>query len=247
MTYQIQLTLNPAPHVAFTQVFTSRSQQWGCLEERCYQNGAVIIPADQFAYGKKVADVRRWRYAAGEPLRRLEKGEPPLETVVALILESPHLHEYSPEFQPLEPLMNPRSNTRVVKYLPGMLKHQAHLAAVLGRPEFRLPAADIVLVNPVPYQASLVRLWRPEYRNQMLSSVRNNTWNAIWNAVYAGQRLYQEDYLNRLRALHPTLVINACTAGLKDQVTALLRQRTDYPVVEATKHPAYWDSKTELV
>ena len=247
MTYQIQVTLSPAPGLTWTQTFTARSRQWGCLESRCYHDGRIVIPPDQFAYSKKVPDVRRWRYTRGEPLRRLEPGEELLPTVVALNLESPHLHEYSADFQPIEPLMNPRSNTRVQKYLPAMLGDEQRLASILGQPTFRLTAADIVLINPIPFQASLVRLWLPEYRGTMLSSVRNNTWNALWEAEYQGVKLYQEDYLERLRAFSPTLVINACTAALKEQVTALLRRRTSYPVMEATSHPSYWDSKTQLV
>jgi len=206
-----------------------------------------MIPPDQFAYSKKVPDVRRWRYTPGEPLRKLEPGEPLLPTVVTLNLESPHLHEYTPDFEPIEPLMNPRSNTRVQKYLPAMLGDEERLATLLGQPGFRLPAADIVLINPIPYQTSLVRLWLPEYRGTMLSSVRNNAWNALWEAEYQGVKVYQEDYLKRLDEFRPTLVINACTAALKDQVTALLRRRTSYPVVEATSHPSYWDSRTRLV
>lgn len=247
MTYQIQVTLSPAPGVTLTQIFTGRSRQWDCLESRCYHEGRIIIPPEQFAYSKKVPDVRRWRYTPGEPLRQLQPDEPTLSTVVALNLESPHLHEYSADFEPIEPLMNPRSNTRVRKYLPDMLGDHEHLAAILGQPGFRLPEADVVLINPIPYQTSLVRLWLPEYRGTMLSSVRNNTWNALWAVEHQGVKVYQEDYLERLAAFHPTLVINACTAALKDQVTTFLRRRTPYPVVEATSHPSYWDSRTQLV
>lgn len=246
--YQIQAMLNPVPNVLIPAFFASGSAEWGKLQPQCFiAPDIIVIPPDQFDLSKKVPDERRWRYESGKPLRRIQPGEAPLDVVVALILESPHLHEYTPAFKPIGPLMNPRSQTRVVRYLPDMLDDHTSLAAALRKPGFRLPAADIVLVNPIPYQASLVRLWKPEYQNRMLSAVRNSMWRAIWNAIYQGRSVYQEDFLARLATFGPTLVINACTAGLKDDVTQLLRQRTRYPVVGASKHPSYWGSRTRLI
>jgi hypothetical protein len=209
------------PGQPFTLSLTNGSSQWAQLQPAYVSGLAVTLPADQFHYTKRVPDELRFVYAGGR-LHPVTVPRPVRPGCVAVAAESPHLHEYTPAFQPIGPLQNPRTKTRIQKYLPGLLQ-QAQVP----------DDVDVVLVNPIQYQTSLVRLWQPAAQSTMLGQVRNTIWKGLWAAAVGGARVFQQDFLARMSAYQPSLTINACTAELKPLVDALFTETSPIPVKAA--------------
>lgn len=234
MPYTIQIPVEVTAGRAFTLTLRSGSAQWACLEP-AYANGQTIaVPADQFHFRKRVPDELRFVYRGGGLLPVTEP-RPARAGCVVVAAESPHLHEYSAAFEPIGPLRNARTQTRIRNYLPGLLQRA-------DTPD----DTDVMLVNPIQYQTSLVRLWRPEFRSKMLSLVRDTVWTGLWGASTDGVRVFEADFLARMAGYQPWLTVNACTAGVKHLVDAALRGQ-GYRVAGVTEHPSYWNSKSRLV
>lgn len=234
MPYTIYVPVEISPGQPFELTLRSGSSQWTCLEEAYRSGQAVNVPADQFHYSKRVPDEFRFVYRGGSLIPLTESREPRPGCVV-VAAESPHLHEYTAAFEPIGPLQNARTQTRIRNYLPGLLS-----SATVN------DDTDIMLVNPIQYQTSLVRLWRPEFRSKMLSLVRDTVWEGLWKAAAANTHPFQADFLKRMAGYQPSLTINACTAGVKHLVDAALRS-SGYRVAGVTEHPSYWNSKSALV
>jgi atypical dual specificity phosphatase len=210
------------------------SSQWAQLQPAYISGQAVTLPADQIHYSKRVPDELRFVYRGG---RLLPVTSPRLVRpgCVAVAAESPHLHEYTPAFEPIGPLQNPRTKTRIKNYLPGLLQQALVPDDV-----------DVVLVNPIQYQTSLVRLWQPGCQSQMLGQVRNTIWKGLWAASAGNARVFEQDFLTRMSTYQPFLTINACTAELKPLVDVALKAN-GFQVVGVTQHPSYWNSKSALL
>jgi len=92
----------------------------------------------------------------------------------------------------------------------------------------------VVLSNPVQYQASLARILDSE---KIVPAIRD----AMWKELYGIARIRQ-DFLGRLRSYEPRVVINACTAKVKPQITEDILQSgiaIAAHIVE-TGHPSLW-------
>jgi protein tyrosine phosphatase (PTP) superfamily phosphohydrolase (DUF442 family) len=222
------------PGQPFTLSLTNGSSQWAQLQPAYVSGLAVTLPADQFHYTKRVPDELRFVYAGGR-LHPVTVPRPVRPGCIAVAAESPHLHEYTPAFQPIGPLQNPRTKTRIQNYLPGLLQQASVPDDV-----------DVVLVNPIQYQTSLVRLWQPASQSTMLGQVRNTIWKGLWAAAVGGARVFQQDFLARMSAYQPSLTINACTAELKPLVDTTLKAN-GFRAAGVTQHPSYWNSKSALL
>jgi hypothetical protein len=83
------------------------------------------------------------------------KEEPPSgEVGIAVVLESPHEDEYDLVSRaPLAPLNNIASRCKFLRRIGDILNH-------IAAKGIAIPEGDVVLCNPVPYQASLARLYK---------------------------------------------------------------------------------------
>lgn len=210
--------------------FTSRSDKWQLVKPEYRDDRArtIAIPDDQFRSDKIVEDVAIGHYD-GQDVSWYEAGVRPdhsqgHENSIVVVLESPHKDEYDPSFQPLEPLTGSR---RVFR---------AHLPSVLREISRRVQGLRgiVVLSNPVQYQASLARILDSE---KIVPAIRD----AMWKELYGIARIRQ-DFLGRLRSYEPRVVINACTAKVKPQITEDILQSgiaIAAHIVE-TGHPSLW-------
>lgn len=239
--YSITLPVEVTPGQSFTIPLSSGSSEWAKLLPVHVSGLTVSLPVDQIHYSKRVPDELRYVYSGGQLHPVITPRKVRYDCVV-LAVESPHLHEYTPAFQPIGPLQNPRTKTRINKYLPGLLNNAPTTVGITIPDD-----VDVVMVNPIQYQTSLVRLWQPAYRSKMLGRVRNTVWEGLWTASYNGFPIFQHDFLVRMGFCYrPFLTINACTAGLKHMVDSTLKAH-GFQVVGVTEHPSYWNRSSRLV
>jgi hypothetical protein len=223
--------------------------QWGWLEGVEWQETNLFIPAGQFAFGAKVHDAVRCRWSHHGPDWADVNGDPTRrEGAIVVVLESPHADEYDMEngaFLPLQPLSNPSSQTRFRSNLERLVREAADTVGVDLREDL-----DVVLRNPVQFQTSLHRfvpVGRNGRRGRLLKSVRNATWRGLWRYGIDGLYPLQEDFLTRLNCPGPpSLILNACTKDLREEVGAFLGQHYGQTLVNLTSHVAGWNRNTTV-
>lgn len=160
---------------------------------------------------------------------------------IALIIESPHKHEYDYEngFKPVGPAQGP-TGEKIDELLCELLQSKDALG---------LPAGyyDLLIVNPVQFQASLHRLHGLGLTgNSVVQGLRDRSWRAIY-------ALEGPDFLKRMNCYRPWAVLMACTKKLqkKDVRPALVNWVRDWegPVpgwparpllFEFSEHPQNW-------
>lgn len=158
-----------------------------------------------------------------------QKLNAPLEKSVVLILDSPHRDEYALAndgmLRPLFPVPDetPGSSAGAIrKYLGGVVEQM--------RPKVN-GTFPVAVLYAVPYQTSLVHLLG---LSQLDKDVRNDVWAALWACPDV-----QADFVGRLKACSPKLVVNACAKPAYHEVTRTLQEqglaenacRTDQPAV----------------
>lgn len=202
------------------------------------------LPAYQFAEDQVVQDQVRayirgpWR-SDSYPITWKE--EPPSGQVgIAVILESPHESEYDPvSYAPLAPLNNLDSRCKFLRRIGDILNRIAELGVTI-------PQGDVVLCNPVPYQASLARLYRVR-RPYPLEQITQEVWRNIYS-IHA----VRTDFRVRLACHYrPALIINACTSRLQNRVHSTLKALVSGGYLNADLarafHPAAWNRRQATI
>lgn len=233
MRYQIRIPVELTRSQPFTLEVESGSSQWEAIRPEYREGSRITIPPTQFHFSRAVKDEVRfvWRDAQLFP----PGGNRPVRSgAVVIILESPHQYEYTPNYMPLGPLRKPASATRLRNQLPRLLG------------EASIAMGDIVLANPIQFQTSLHRLMQPAYQSGVQGAVRDTVWKALYLARPGGLPVVEQAFLDRIGAYRPTLIINACTAGVKGLVAASLREM-GCPVMGVSHHPSYWSRTTRLI
>jgi hypothetical protein len=159
---------------------------------------------------------------ANEHISRLKR--------IVLILESPHMHEYTPNFTPIAPAQGTTGEGIRARMLPLLYQHQR-----LGLPPDRY---ELLICNPVQFQASLYELHGQALdKNDPAQSVRDTTWRTLYYGMNE-----RDGFLQRLDRYNAAAVIVACTADLKQEVLGdVMRWAAGrVPVVEASSHPCTW-------
>lgn len=158
------------------------------------------------------------------------------QSVVLLLLESPHKDEYkhNPELEPLRSIAPAQGVTgsNIQAYFHEVLK--------CGLSPDLCGGASVFIANPMPYQASLAsisnnqRKWRP---------VKNAVWAALWKV-----EAVKADFAQRLCRYNPDVVINACTSArsndlpyaISAHVAAFVVAHCPAAKLFATTHPSSW-------
>lgn len=117
---------------------------------------------------------------------------------IILLLESPHRSEYSSDNNILEPKApaQGQSGSIIEKDLELHIKY-AIAKSIL--PDGKYP---LIIVNPIQWQTSLGFF----YKESLNKAIRNRTWKVLWD-----KKVVRSDFINRVEAYRPVLVINACT------------------------------------
>jgi hypothetical protein len=92
---------------------------------------------------------------------------------------------------------------------------------------------DVLIVNPVQYQASLGYV----IDKKLNTGIRNNVWKIIFNET-------QIEFSNRLVEYEPSVILNFCTSDLKPELKRVLniffKQYPNTQFFEGS-HPCIWN------
>lgn len=146
---------------------------------------------------------------------------------IAVLLESPHKDEYDKNLHPRGPARGATGKNFHAYFVSHVLPMLVAAGLKLDQDVYR-----IYLVNPVPYQASLRYLLK-----KPLKELKDAVWKALWRA---GCR---EDFLGRLKCYRPQIVLNGCTAGVKQLVTCAVNSHGPEFGLEQhfnIAHPSSW-------
>lgn len=135
-----------------------------------------------------------------------DASEPRKRPSIVLIIESPHRHEYDYDegFKPKGPAQGP-TGKKIHELLCEMLQR----ANVLDLP---VGDYDLLIVNPVQFQASLHRLHGKSLNgNSVVQGLRDRSWRAIY-------KLERQNFLKRMNRYRPYAVLMACTNELQEDL-----------------------------
>ena len=150
---------------------------------------------------------------------------------IVLILESPHIDEYTADFEPLCSA-NGQTGKNINKFLTTILSIK--------------PVDHIILCNPIPWQTSL-----HEIHNQALTGdfkkLRDAIWKHLWNCDNPKNNL-QQSFIERIKSYYPEIIINACTKQLRENVQSTINQEFMKIDRFQTNHPcSWWASKNRTI
>lgn len=199
------------------------------------EGGNIVVPPDQLLWDKRVLDevAYVWKGNILVPVGTTVEVRLPKPGCLVVSLESPHRCEYSLDFEPEGPLRDEGSRHNFIIFLPDLIRKIKGIAE----------DTEIVLCNPVPYQASLARLM------DEASGIHETTRNVMWRGLFRGG--FREDFLARLELYRPSVVLQACTYGLKNECLKAIKELHQRQGVNAfrlysTQHPCWWHVKHVL-
>lgn len=157
---------------------------------------------------------------------------------IIIILESPHLDEFTDNMKAISPAQGCTGKKIDSKVDLLLIKMKKVIEFTQNE------VIEIALVNPVPFQTSLVNIHGKKLEKQYVT-LRNNVWRSIW--YHAN---YKEKFINLVNTLHSKdIIINACTYLLKKQISDALSEAQSFEgIIFNTYHPGArknWLSKFE--
>ena len=155
-----------------------------------------------------------------------------LQNVIVLILESPHIDEFSGQI--VAPAMG-RTGEHCFRYFDKLFAKSSLASHISKSKQY-----DLVFVNSVQYQTSCGASPLTDKANKQR---RDDNWMAIF------KKCSSNDLLKRLAALKPVLVLNLCTKStmnLQDTVDATVKPKypRNYTVGD---HPFNWFKPTASI
>jgi hypothetical protein len=237
----------------------STSKQYGVLKklpnDNLCRDGDTATIYGVYEPAKRVDDVFRYtlRLSRGNQTQKLEAGgnigafsdELAIKSKnrkIVLVVESPHSHEYDENFVPIAPAQG-STGDNIHKHIIGIIDRHNRL---------NLPDGDydLIICNPVQFQASLFHLHKIPLRSKEfdVTAVRNKVWRAIYN-------LDKNTFYQRLTTYAPAAIINACTSNLRKRACCEIERwristtnvsQKQLNVYNAGSHPQNWSSNTML-
>lgn len=238
LLYEVRIPLRAASQVTFT----SGSAQWGLISTEFRvpspsSDGTkeiVTVPGFMTEDANAVADVVAYTWRNGRLLTQ-SVGSMPTRGCLVLLVESPHKSEYDRRHRPRQPLNNKRTRQRIEDYLPDVILQAQR---DLGR---NFDGCNVVLSNPVRFQASLHRLMdKRELRKQpkgcggLQRDVRDETWLALF-----GTQEIKGDFKSRIALYEPALILLAPTRGVEPTLLDFVRGQ-GWRYVRLDSHPSAW-------
>lgn len=145
---------------------------------------------------------------------------------IVLLLESPHKDEYDADFNPIRPA-NGATGDELSKHFESVL----HKLMDIGLSFEENEVYDVILMNPVPFQASLAYI----FDGVLHSNIRNQMWKELFNIL-------QQDFEKRLREYDADIVLNFCTYQAKKRLQQFLNSIFSGSKIQFFKgtHPSSW-------
>ena len=194
------------------------------------QNEFTLLPP------RNVCGVNPLRHSNYHDLPATNDG---IDTLV-VVVESPHKDEYRNENLSC-PIAAAQGNT--IRSTGYGIEH--HLSGIVNRIACYIPNMEneyrVIIVNPIPWQASLSSLHEQSPRRSPWKNLRDAVWKALWNID-----IVRGYFLTRLNDYNPSIVVNACTGGKgRYGLNAIMDQAICSVVPDAnlrprTPHPSLW-------
>lgn len=202
--------------------------------------GELIVSDDFFEDSRAVRDVHRYDLLFVRDNWALTKpgGQEPTEFAsnrydipitasknqLILLLESPHKDEYGPDGRALGPALGATGRNICTLFTSHVLPMLENLGLTL----MRRNRYQFCIVNPVPYQASLVDI----HKGKLVETVRNKVWMVLWPEC-------KLDFKTRLSQYTPSILLNGCTSKVKDEVGEVIASVRGVQHFDVT-HPSGW-------
>lgn len=162
--------------------------------------------------------------------------------VIVLIIESPHRNEYvSGTLSPISPAQG-ATGLNIAKFIADVLR-QSLSRQRRGGVDIQYDVDyQLVICNPVQFQASLFHLHGRSLSGKAEKMLRNISWRALFE-------IESRDFIARLSRYMPKMIINACTVELQSDVGFVVAQwvrckekrgQAAPAVFVAAGHPASW-------
>lgn len=152
---------------------------------------------------------------------------------IVIIMESPHKDEYSSDglFTPIGPAQG------TTGYNINLLFEEIFRTQILPNFKKLNDHFDVILCNPVQFQTSLHEIIK---HSKKFQGLRNTIWKGLFHNL--GEK---ELFLKRISLYKSSIIINACTSKIKQDVTIALTESTSRyeQLYEASSHPCWWRVK----
>ena len=146
---------------------------------------------------------------------------------LALILESPHKDEFSGNYVPLRPangLTGRKINNKI-----GNFALSWNLSTTV--------AYEVMLMNAVQFQCSCWYQCASSGHHPLKRHEKDSVFRVLFDDSMGNLR---QDFIKRLKAYSPSIVINACTSPLRDTKVKTAISEAGFNCSQSVKHPSVW-------
>ncbi len=154
---------------------------------------------------------------------------------ILLILESPHKDEYTYGENQMTPVALANGKTGDGIYDNLDLVFNDIIKKLDSTSSLDANIYRVIIYNPIPYQTSLHFLHRQSLTG-IYSTLRNNVWKGLWK----NDTTFKNGMITLIKDLKPSLIINACTAGVTEEVNDVLKVLEEKTLLFSTYHPSSW-------
>lgn len=230
---EIELSEKEVNHFSSKPPFLNKEAGEWKIEDSFFEESTKV--PDVFRYILKYVKDNTWRFfdpkneEVGE--FSIDKDEKVISSKdsnsIILVLESPHKDEY----EICENKLIPRSPASGASGMAIYKLFTSHVLPILINLGLELNEENeyrFCIVNPVPYQTSLVKI----HQKGLISSLRNKVWKVMYPKL-------KDDFKERLKKYQPCVLLNGCTSDLKGVLKTEINQITNCQVFNVN-HPASW-------
>lgn len=157
---------------------------------------------------------------------------------IGIILESPHIKEFTDEFQPISPAQG-ETGKNIEAFLLPLIKliNAQHYA-------FKKSRYRILILNPIPFQTSLYYFHKQPLRKNNKNSGFETLRNDVWQTLWFNKTSIKINFIVNIKTNKIDLILNCCTANLFEYVNDSL-VGLKIPIINCY-HPSRWD-KLEII
>lgn len=134
---------------------------------------------------------------------------------IFIILESPHVDEYSyllNEIKPISPAQG-ATGDNINNILENLINHINSNVIALKNSKYL-----INIINPVPYQTSLNYIHKCPLRYKKTNIGFVTLRNQVWQNLWLKNKSFEIELVNKIQIIQPDLILNCCTQDLSDYI-----------------------------
>ncbi|MBC1501594.1 hypothetical protein HB943_13385 [Listeria weihenstephanensis] len=219
---KIKINLEEIPSEA--SKYYSEENGMICINEKFFDDSRKVPPDSRF-----IIDIDCKGVITNA---KIGDSNPKLNKYIFLVLESPHRDEYTWKSECLTP-SKPAQGTTGMRIEENLEYVLMAINPKLGN-SLEVGKYEVILINPVPFQASLGSLYTGEIQGEL----RNEIWTLLWKDTKC-----KDEFLGTIakKQQDVKLIINSCTIQLQKHVQqALTEPNKGYQIVKM-RHPSQWN------